>query len=37
MFAKYQSQALFPKKGTRFGFKRGRLSIRRVAGDGYRK
>lgn len=37
MFARYQSQQLFPKKGTKYGFKKGRFSIRNVASDGYRK
>jgi endoglucanase len=37
MFARYQSQRLFPKRGTRFGFKKGRFGIRDVAGDGYRR
>ena len=37
MFAKYQSQRLSPKRGTRYGFKKGRLSARQVAGDSYRR
>jgi endoglucanase len=37
MLARYQSQRLFPARGTRYGFKKGRFRIRDVAGDGYRR
>ena len=37
MFARYQSNRVRPARGTRYGFRKGKLSLRRVAGDQYRR